>query len=267
MKTISFASASHVGMVRSENQDAVGNFPIENPTVPSPKGQLFIIADGMGGHAGGREASRLAVETIQKVYFACGNSSNQECLRIAFKEANAVIYEASLHNPQLNGMGTTCIALVMQGNLATIAHIGDSRLYRISARTIEQMTNDHSKVAEMVRRGLLTQEEASVHPERSMLYRAMGVHLDMQFDVLNNIELGSNEFYLMCTDGLTSVVEPHEIQEVVVTHPLQGVCSTLIDLANFRGGPDNVTVQCIQVGDDDSFLRKVIDKTTFKRKK
>ncbi len=266
VKTISFASASHVGMVRSENQDAVGHSPLESTGLSSPKGQLFVIADGMGGHAGGSEASRLAVDTIQKTYFECPSGSIRECLTRAFKAANAVIYETSLNTPQLNGMGTTCIALVMQGNSATIMHIGDSRLYRISARTIEQLTHDHSKVADMVRRGLLTQEEATVHPERSMLYRAMGVRLDMQFDVLDNIALGSNEFYLMCTDGLTSVVEPHEIQEIVLSRPLQGVCNTLIDMANSRGGPDNITVQCIQVHDDDSFLRKVIDKTSFMKK-
>ncbi|MBI5473544.1 MAG: Stp1/IreP family PP2C-type Ser/Thr phosphatase [Ignavibacteriae bacterium] len=254
-------------MVRSENQDAVGCFPQDNPDIFSPRGQLFVIADGMGGHAGGREASRLAVETMQKAYFGCSRPSIPDCLKLAFKVANSVIYEKSLFESQLNGMGTTCIAMVIQGNSVSFAHIGDSRLYRIGEHSIEQLTDDHSKVAEMVRRGMITEEEASVHPERSMLYRAMGVQPDMQFDLLNGIELRPNEFYLMCTDGLTGVVAPDEIHKTVLSTPLQDVCSALIDLANTRGGPDNITVQCIQVSGEDSSFQKVIDKISFTKKK
>jgi protein phosphatase len=254
VKTISFGSASDVGMVRSENQDALGKFPAENLDLSTSKGQLFVIADGMGGHAGGREASKLAVEIIGKTYFS-SRDSIPESLTKAFNNANRAIYDFSVNNPQFFGMGTTCIALVLRNGLAYFAHIGDSRLYRISRKRVEQLTNDHSKVAEMVRRGLISAEEARTHPERSMLYRAMGVQVQLEFDLVNSIELGSDEYFLQCTDGLSGYVEPEELQEIVTSHPPQGSCDMLVDLANRRGGHDNITVQIVHVKSGDSFLK------------
>lgn len=243
-------------MVRAENQDAYGKFPDEDHDLAAPKGQLFIVADGMGGHAGGREASRLAVQTIAESYFA-SDASIVASLKKAFAEANSAIYSYSVNNPQFYGMGTTCVALVLHKNSAYAAHIGDSRLYRISAKRIEQLTRDHSKVAEMVRRGIITADEGRVHPERSMLYRAMGVREDIEYDLINNIELGGDEFYLMCTDGLTSYVEDGELQEIVLSQPLERACNTLVDLAKKRGGHDNITVQIVHVKGSESFLKTV----------
>ena len=158
-------------------------------------------------------------------------------------------------------MGTTCIALVLRDNTASLAHIGDSRLYRISKNKIDQLTNDHSKVAEMVRRGIITADEARNHPERSMLYRAMGVRTDIEFDVMNGIELGSNEYFLMCTDGLTGYVEPDELQEITLSHSPQDACNMLVDLANRRGGHDNITVQIVHVKGEESFIKTMFRKT------
>jgi protein phosphatase len=155
-------------------------------------------------------------------------------------------------------MGTTCIALLLQGSSASVAHIGDSRLYRITSGDIEQLTRDHTKVAEMVRRGILTDDEARMHPERSMLYRAMGVRMDMQFDVMNAIALQRKDCYVMCTDGLSNLVEPEEMREIATTHPPQGACDMLVELANRRGGHDNITVQIIQVKGEESFLKKML---------
>ncbi len=256
MKTITFANLTDIGRVRTENQDAVGKFPADNLDITSPKGQLFIVADGMGGHAGGREASRLAVETVAKTYFDSPGTI-VESLKEAFVAGNKTIYEESLNSPQLRGMGTTCIALVFQKDAAYVAHVGDSRLYRITAKSIEQLTNDHTKVGEMVRRGIISTEEAENHPERSMLYRAMGVSARMDFDVMNGIQLGSDEYYLMCTDGLTGYVGPSELQEVVTTRPPDEACSLLVEYANRRGGLDNITVQIIQVKGD-SFLKSML---------
>lgn len=260
MKTITFGSKTDIGMVRGENQDAHGKFPPNTLDLSVPKGQLFIVADGMGGHAGGRQASKFAVETIGQSYLS-SSASIPESLKQAFKNANQVIYDFSINNPQFFGMGTTCIALVLQNRSGCIAHIGDSRLYRITKNDIEQLTSDHSKVAEMVRRGIITPEEARSHPERSMLYRAMGVRVGIEFDVMNGIELGSDEYYLMCTDGLTGYVEPQELQEIVLSHPPQGACNMLVDLANRRGGHDNITVQIVHVKGEDSFI-----KTMFRMK-
>lgn len=259
MKTITFASKTDIGMMRGENQDALGKFPSGNLDLSVPKGQLFIIADGMGGHAGGSEASKLAVKTIGQTYFS-SKGTIPESLKQAFRSANRAIYDFSINNPQFIGMGTTCIALVFHSDAASIAHIGDSRLYRISKNKIEQLTSDHSKVAEMVRRGIITSDEARSHPERSMLYRAMGVRTDIEFDIMNSIELGSSEFFLMCTDGLTGYVEPKELQEIVLSHPPQGACDMLVDLANRRGGHDNITVQIVHVKSEESFLKTMFRK-------
>lgn len=256
MKTITFANLTDIGRVRTENQDAVGKFPDDNLDLSSPKGQLFIVADGMGGHAGGREASRLAVEAVAKSYFD-STGTIVESLKQAFVAGNKTVYEESLNNPSLRGMGTTCIALVLQKGTAYVAHVGDSRLYRISSKSIEQLTNDHTKVGEMVRRGIISAEEAENHPERSMLYRAMGVSARMDFDVMNGIELGSDEYYLMCTDGLTGYVAPAELQEVVTTRPPDEACSLLVEYANRRGGLDNITLQIIHVKGD-SFLKSML---------
>ena len=183
MKKLAFANKTDIGRVRSENQDALGKFPADDVDLSSPKGQLFVIADGMGGHAGGREASRLAVDVIGKSYYS-SHATVVESLKQAFNDANQAIFDYSVNNPAFHGMGTTCIALVLQHDAACVAHIGDSRLYRISRSKIEQLTNDHSKVAEMVRRGIITAHEARDHPERSMLYRAMGVQAEFQFDLI-----------------------------------------------------------------------------------
>lgn len=260
MKTITFGSKTDIGMVRGENQDFLGKFPSDNLELSSPNGQLFVIADGMGGHAGGSEASKLAVRTIGQTYLS-SNASIPEILRQAFKNANQAIYDFSVNNPQFSGMGTTCIALVLRDGKAFIAHIGDSRLYRISKNKIDQMTNDHSKVAELVRRGVITADEARKHPERSMLYRAMGVRTGIEFDVMNDVELGSNEYFLMCTDGLTGYVEPHELQKITLSHPPQGACDMLVDLANHRGGHDNITVQIVHIKGEESFIKTMFRKT------
>lgn len=257
-RTITIGSATHIGMVRSENQDAFGKFPPGNLDLNSSKGQLFIIADGMGGHAGGREASRLAVETVQHTYASSRSAKIVDALAEAFRAANRAIYDLSLNNPMFHGMGTTCIALVMKGDAAYVAHIGDSRLYRISQSGIEQLTHDHSKVAELVRRGVLTAAEAETHPERSMLYRAMGVQSSIEFDLMNNVELGANESFLLCTDGLSNLVQEDEMKKIVLSHAPQGACDMLVDLANRRGGYDNITVQIVKTKAEQSFLKRML---------
>ncbi|HXG01029.1 MAG TPA: Stp1/IreP family PP2C-type Ser/Thr phosphatase [Bacteroidota bacterium] len=257
MKTLTYAAKTDIGRVREENQDAVGKFPDGSVDLDLPKGQLFVIADGMGGHAGGQQASRLAVETIGRTYFAA-NAPIIESLKLAFQEANRAIYDCSVNHPQFYGMGTTCIAFVLHNGKGYAAHIGDSRLYRITRDGIVQLTNDHSKVAEMVRRGILTAEEARWHPERSMLYRAMGVTLNMQFDLLNDISVGTDDYFVMCTDGLSSLVEPGEIQDIVVGQPEHEACENLVRLANERGGYDNITVQIIHVKGENSFLKTLL---------
>jgi protein phosphatase len=234
-------------MVRSENQDSFGKFPEGTSDLNCPGGQLFIIADGMGGQNAGREASALAVLTLSGSYYAGKDPGVIPNLRIAFAAANTAIFAKSSSGPQYRGMGTTCVALVLRDGQAYIGNIGDSRVYKINQKGITQLTQDHSKVAEMVRRGIITKEEAKTHPERSHLYRAMGPRATADVDFFDDMQLTSNRAYLMCTDGLFNHVAEEEMREIVSSQSPEKACRQLVQLANERGGSDNCTVQVIRV--------------------
>jgi len=234
-------------MVRSENQDSFGKFPEGTTDLNCPGGQLFIIADGMGGQNAGREASALSVRTLSESYYAGKDAAVIPNLRGAFAAANAAIFARSNSGPQYRGMGTTCVTLVLLDAQAYIGNIGDSRVYKISQRGITQLTHDHSKVAEMVRRGIIPKVEAKTHPERSHLYRAMGPRATAEVDFFDEMRLTSNRTYLMCTDGLFNHVEEEEMRQIVMSHSPEKACRQLVQLANERGGSDNCTVQVIRV--------------------
>jgi len=244
---VSFGNYSHVGMVRSENQDSFGKFPDGSTDVNYPGGQMFIIADGMGGQNAGREASTIAVRTFAETYYAGKEDGVVPNLRLAYAAANDAIYRKSTTGPEYRGMGTTCVVLVLRDGHAFIGNIGDSRVYKINHRGITQLTNDHSKVAEMVRRGIITKEEARHHPERSHLYRAMGPRPNIDVDFFEETPMSTSRWYLMCTDGLFNHVEDEEMQRIVTAARPERACRQLVQLANERGGTDNVTVQVIRV--------------------
>ena len=251
---ISYGSCTDIGLVRSENQDAFGKFPAENLDATTPKGQVFIVADGMGGHRGGREASALAVDTIQQAYFSDPSDLIEECLRNAFQKANEAIYRHGRSNPLLAAMGTTCSTLVVRENKAFIAHVGDSRVYRITRQNVKQLTKDHSQVAEMVRRRELSKEQAKKHPQRSILYRALGVGPEVEVDIIPNLTLRADEYCLLCSDGLYNNVEDQEMQRFVITNPPSAACKALVDLSNDRGGQDNITVLVVHFEGSSSVL-------------
>jgi protein phosphatase len=254
---MSFGNYSHVGMVRSENQDAFGKFPDGNTDLNCPGGQLFVIADGMGGQNAGREASAIAVRTLSETYYAGDEQGVVPNLRRAFAAANDAIYRKSGSGPQYRGMGTTCVALVLRGGHAFIGNIGDSRVYKINQRGITQLTNDHSKVAEMVRRGIISKEEARNHPERSHLYRAMGPRPGADVDFFDEMPLSSSRWYLMCTDGLFNHVSDEEMRDVVTAHAPDRACRQLVQMANERGGTDNITVQVVRVDINDTSFNPI----------
>lgn len=254
---IYYAGLSDQGMIRADNQDSFGKFPEESLDFSHPKGLLFIVADGMGGHKGGKQASEIAVNTIREFYFDDENPDVRLCLERAFKKANDAIRARSADDPDLANMGTTCSTLVLRNNNAAIAHIGDSRIYRITKSSMEQLTDDHSTVAEMVRRGIITKEEAQVHPERSRLYRALGVREDVEIDIVDDIKVGRNEFFLLCTDGLLNHVPEDEIKKTVLQYRPEEAASRLVQMANDAGGSDNITVQIIHINPTDSFITKL----------
>lgn len=235
-------------MAREENEDFSGKFPEDSLDPSSPKGQLFIVADGMGGHNAGRTASEMAVKALASAYYSGQGGDATECLKRAFLGANEQIYERSKESREFQGMGTTCVALAIRGDRATVAHVGDSRAYRITGTRSERLTGDHSVVAQMVRQGILTEEEAKVHPQRSHLYRAMGVRPELEVDILGEIEIRENDYFLLCTDGLYGYLTDDELWEVVTSKEPPAACEQLVSVANARGGMDNITVQIVRIG-------------------
>ena len=245
-------------MVRSENQDSLGKFPEGSLDLSLPKGQLFVVADGMGGHNAGRAASETAVRALGETYL--GNPGNDlvAALREAFQAANTQIYDQSLADPAFAGMGTTCTALVLKDGHGLIGHIGDSRVYRITRRSITQLTNDHSKVAELVRRGIITREQSRTHPERSQLYRALGTRPQAEVDFVTSVRLSGECSFLLCSDGLYNHVTEDEMQSIVLARSPDEACETLIGLANERGGYDNITVEVVRVSAVEGGLKRLL---------
>ncbi|HEY5611871.1 MAG TPA: Stp1/IreP family PP2C-type Ser/Thr phosphatase [Thermoanaerobaculia bacterium] len=233
------AQRSDVGKVRTENQDfSILTVPEEEN---AQKGRLMIVADGMGGHRGGATASRMAATIIKSEYLGAESPDIQESLRRALTTANGKIFTEAQTNPDLRGMGTTCSVLVVRDGEAYLAHVGDSRIYRVRGDEIKQLTEDHSLVASMVREGLLTSKEAEVHPRRNVLQRSLGVAEDVDVDVSAATAVLPGDVFILCSDGLHGQVKEDEILEMAKQSPEEAV-EALVNRAIERGAPDNVTV-------------------------
>ncbi|MFP8880984.1 MAG: Stp1/IreP family PP2C-type Ser/Thr phosphatase [Myxococcota bacterium] len=231
----STASQSHVGQVRAVNQDVCGEFSDDLGR------RLLVVADGMGGHAGGETASQLALETIGEV-FGVGFDDPIEMLRKALKGANAKIHQAGNADPELHNMGTTAVALLLGvGETISVAHVGDSRAYRMRAGQLEQITEDHSWVEEEVRQNRLAAEDAESHRMKNVLLRSLGVAPEVDVSVMRQ-PLRPGDRFMLCSDGLWGEVRPTEISEILARSDARTAVRDLIDLANRNGGSDNVTV-------------------------
>lgn len=239
--TVRIAQRTDTGRVRAENQDYL------DVSHPSEDSTLLIVADGMGGHRGGATASRLAASEVASRFAASTAGDPRLALMNAFLEANDVILGQSQQSQDLRGMGTTCSALLVTGRQAYTAHVGDSRVYRVRRGATEQLTDDHSLVASMVREGLLTSEEAEVHPRRNVLQRSVGVASDLEVDVSEPFDVVEGDLFLLCSDGLHGLVRPEEMAaEVERSEPAVAVQS-LVEMALDRGAPDNVTLIVAQI--------------------
>jgi len=236
------ASLSDVGCVRANNEDSERVHPGEDPA----RGSLLIVADGMGGAAGGEIASRLAVEKVSEVYFAPDTPGTAgDALASAIEAANSAIYVKSGDDNSLAGMGTTCTAVAIVGRELWWAHVGDTRAYRVRGRSIEQLTRDHSLAAELERQGGSGGAPARA---RNVLTRCLGVKESVRIDRAERPEtLGDADVVVLCSDGLSNQVEREEILVAVTSLPPDGACRSLVRLARERGGPDNITVQVGQV--------------------
>ncbi|MBN2248701.1 MAG: Stp1/IreP family PP2C-type Ser/Thr phosphatase [Coriobacteriia bacterium] len=228
-----YAGDSNVGRVRSENEDA---FLIAPP--------LFAVADGLGGHQAGEIASSLAIDTLLE---AAPRAADLKALGRAVRQANAAVIDAAATGRGRSGMGTTLTAVMVDGTRLVVAHVGDSRAYLLHLGTLEQLTDDHSLVADLVRQGRITAEESRVHPNRSVITRALGSDPDMMADTFE-AQAAPGDRLLLATDGLTSMVQDTEIAHVLATSPTpDAAVDELIDRAVAAGGQDNVTVVVVDI--------------------
>jgi serine/threonine protein phosphatase PrpC len=242
MRLSSFARTD-VGLARSSNEDS----HLRGRTV-------FAVADGLGGHRGGEVASAMAVEPLAAMDGRDFADADQaaEALTGAIRAANQAILRRGRADPELWGMGTTVTAAaVAAGRVLQLAHVGDSRAYLLrAAAPLRQLTTDHTVVAEAVERGLLTRQQAAVHPQRGVVTRAVGLDPDVPVDLPEPLELEPGDQVLLCSDGLTEVVGDDQIAGVLAEQADgDDACGTLIAAANQAGGPDNVTVVLLRVAD------------------
>lgn len=236
------ASLSDVGRVRSVNEDSCESF------IRSDGTRLLVVADGMGGHRGGAVASREAVAAIASTFTENPTLDPASLLVRAIERANGQVFSLARHDPELAGMGTTVVAFLLDASgHGVVAHVGDSRAYRLRGGRLEALTRDHSVVAEMLQRGVLTAEEAAFHPRRNEILRSVGVLPDVDVE-LAAVEVAPDDWFLLCSDGLCGIVSDAEIEEVLVdTRSPEAAVAALVALANDCGGPDNITVQILAI--------------------
>ena len=243
MKTFSMTDK---GITREINQDYV--FTSEKPLGNLPN--LFIVADGMGGHNAGDYASRCAVEVLTKEVMKCKEEQPAAIMRYAIEQANREILKKAEEDIWLLGMGTTVVMATLINNHLWVANVGDSRLYILNEE-IKQITKDHSLVAEMVRRGELKQEEARLHPDKNVITRAVGAEPEIIIDIFE-LEIGADDQILMCSDGLTNMIDDAQILTLIRgQRDIVEKVEKLVERANQNGGRDNITVIVIEPFSDE----------------
>ncbi|MCP4487054.1 MAG: Stp1/IreP family PP2C-type Ser/Thr phosphatase [Gammaproteobacteria bacterium] len=262
---IAILGLTDTGMVRTNNEDCIG--------FDSALG-LVVLADGMGGHRGGEIASSLTVDTIidtvqlnlptietGNVDPDTGFSLESICIRDAIMLANRVVYKTSEDNPNHRGMGTTIVVLQFYNNTLSIAHIGDSRCYRVRKSKIEQITRDHSLLQELIDRGFYTAAEARNSMNRNLVTRAVGIDPMVVADIQEDIAM-KNDIYMLCSDGLTDCVEDEHIYLTIkrFSDNLEEAAKQLITKANQNGGKDNISVMLCRIDDDFSTKKDLFSK-------
>ena len=229
-------SRTHIGNVRASNQDAL--------LLQPGTYDLYGVADGMGGHKAGDVASQMAVLLLGRVLE--GVRPSEALLRGGIEEVNQMIYEEQLSNEQLSGMGTTMTVIWEDETRILLGHVGDSRAYRFRNGKIEQVSQDHSMVGEMLRDGLITLEQALRHPYRNVITRALGASADVQVDVVE-LDKQRGDKYLLCSDGLSEYVMPEQMEAILLRTPLEEAADQFLQMALDRGGRDNISLVITEV--------------------
>jgi PPM family protein phosphatase len=246
MRVKATAGVTDPGRKRRRNEDA---FVIDPP--------LFAVADGMGGARAGEVASRLAAAVFREFHEADGLGAEARVSAI-IQEANRRIYERAASDAQASGMGTTITAALVADDGLAIGHVGDSRAYRLRGGRLEQLTSDHSLVADLVRSGRLTPEEADAHPQRSVITRALGTDPEVDVDTFT-VDAEPGDIFLICSDGLTTMLGDEEIHDLVVSvRDLEQAGKTLVKAANRAGGEDNITVVLFELAAEDEVLEQTV---------
>lgn len=248
---ISSVGITDVGRKRQNNED---NYLINDEL------NLYIAADGMGGHAGGEFASQIAVNTVEEVFLNLESDPDamatmepgmleqvtREKLEYAIRLAGRRIYEKALDEPEYRGMGTTALALYVFDDKAFISHVGDSRAYRFRDQHVEQLTEDHSLVNEQIKAGLISPEHAKTHRLKNIITRSLGYQEDVDVDTRVDA-LRPGDIFVLCSDGLSNLVEEADMAQILGRYRLQEAGMKLIELANDRGGDDNITAVLARV--------------------
>jgi PPM family protein phosphatase len=242
------AAASDTGMRRSNNQDSQASVRASNPEVWRSRGHVFMVADGMGAHAVGELASKMACDLIPHSYMNAKVGSPAEAIVKAFQEVGALIHSRAAANRDFQGMGTTCSSLVLLPEGVLVAHVGDSRVYRVRDRRIDQLSFDHSLVWELVRRNHLTPEQANISVPKNVITRSLGPEPQVEVDLEGPLAVRLADVYLLCSDGLSGPVSDDELGAFAGNFHPRDACRFLINLANLRGGLDNITVLIVRIG-------------------
>lgn len=247
--TLTVAHRTDIGRVRPTNEDSLMSVIPEQAELLQAKGALFVVSDGMGGHAHGDIASALAVQTVNECYYQARQHDIPTALREAVAQANAVIFQAGKREcgDEANAMqmGATCVAAVLHDQMLYAANVGDSRVYVLHDGQLRQITRDHSLVAQLGERGIITHDEARTHARRNIIYRSLG-QPEVEVDLFTEpVDVGDT--IILCTDGLSSVLTDEDLRDIVAQHDPTESVQRLIARANAAGGPDNVTAIVVRV--------------------
>ncbi|MDT7960960.1 MAG: Stp1/IreP family PP2C-type Ser/Thr phosphatase, partial [Armatimonadota bacterium] len=245
---VKFVARSEIGHARENNEDKFDFYEPDEESLLAARGSVYLVCDGMGGHNAGQIASELAAKQFLHAYYHLGGTA-QEAARHAILQAHHYIAEMASKIPSRYGMGTTLTALILKQDEGILAHVGDSRCYRLREGVFEQLSRDHTLVAHLVEQGILTPEQARYHPQRNVIRQAVGV-ADPSEPLEPDIEtfaLQVGDLYLLCSDGLTDMVDDAEIEAILRDEPPTRAAWRLVDRALANGGRDNITVVLVRI--------------------
>jgi len=244
---LELAQLSDLGMRRANNQDSLISVVTDEPGTWTRRGHLMMVADGMGAHAAGELASKLAIDNLPHAYYKSTESSPAIALRQAVCRANEIINTKGQNSVDFRGMGTTCTCLVLISQGALVAHVGDSRAYRLRGTSFQQLTFDHSLVWEAAAAGQLPAESMVDVLPRNVITRSLGPHKTVNVDLEGPFDIVEDDIFLICSDGLNGEITDLEIGTILGVLPPQEAAQTLVDFANLRGGSDNISVVIARV--------------------